>query len=155
MTLTLKAFVLLPVLFISVFALAQPMVQDREGLFSASGKASLDSMLQEYLKKSGIYVLVVSDSADVSNEGYTEAFMGEYGIKAKGKKMALALKMSRRHGSVTVSVNKALKQHMSEQQVTEILNAGVPSLQEKNPEQAARLICEKAMAVLSQLSGGK
>jgi len=127
------------------------LVQDREGLFSPSGVVSMDSMLRDYQERMGIYILVVTDSADISKEGYSDLVFLEYGIQAKGKKEALVLSMSRRNSKVFVTVNRQLKKRLTEQQVNGILEAGIPSLREKKPEEAAIIICRKAIDILDRL----
>lgn len=132
-------------------AQSSKMIQDKERIFTEAEVLRLDSMLQQYHLQSGNFLLIVTDSLDISTDSYSGHFFREYGIDSNSKKAALALMLSRKNGLVFMAANKHLRPFISQEQLIEMLNAGIPSLKEKRREEAARLICEKAMMLLATI----
>lgn len=131
-----------------VVAQTKTLVRDREQLFTEAEVVRLDSMLQQYLGRTGNLLLIATDSLDVSTNTFSNAFFLEHGIDSSSKKAALALLLSRKNGLVFMAANKYLQPYITQDQMIEMLNEGLTSLKEKRREEAAWLICKKAMEFL-------
>jgi len=57
-----------------VVAQTKTLVRDREQLFTEAEVVRLDSMLQQYLSRTGNLLLIATDSLDVSTNTFSNAF---------------------------------------------------------------------------------
>lgn len=132
---------------------AQPssFVHDREKIFAPELTARLDSSLRAYHERSGSYVIVTTDTADVSDNRYADAVARLYVSDTTIKTYIFQLLLSRTHSQVFITVNKHLVPYISDDLFKELLGAGIPLLREKKPGEASELITEKMIGFLDKI----
>lgn len=153
-----KNSVLITAVFLSGFLLPQILpaqknfVRDAERIFSAEETARLDSFLTAVNARTGHYIIITTDTADISSGDYTERIARSFVPDTARRVFIFQLLFSRHHSLVFVSANRHLKAHLTEQQILELLEVGVPWLREKKPGLAAWTIADKMNDWLELLS---
>ena len=146
------------IVVLSVFLLPQRLpaqknfIRDAERIFSAEETARLDSLLTAVNARTGHYIIITTDTADISSGDYTERIARSFGPDTAQRVFIFQLLFSRHHSLVFVSANRHLKARLTEQQVQEILETGIPWLREKKPGWAAWTIAGKMNDWLELLS---
>ncbi|MBK9569940.1 MAG: TPM domain-containing protein [Chitinophagaceae bacterium] len=149
-----KSITILFILLAAINTNAQPktLVQDKENLFTIDEVTRLDSMLQHYRQQTGKLVLIVTDTADISEATYSNQITKQYVPDSTKKVFVFMLLLSRKNQLLFTAVNEPLRPFVTQELLLEIMNAGIPSLKEKRREESALLICKKAMEFLDGLS---
>lgn len=111
----------------------------------------MDSMLQQYHKATGYYVLLSTDKANVNAKEYMNPLFENYFPDSTSNNSVFMLLMSRTHSSILIRVSKPLLPHLTQQHFMDMLGAGVPALREKRTAEGTTLILQKAMEYLNQL----
>ena len=130
---------------------AQPLVFDRESIFTAEEAGRIDSLLQDYFHRSNKIVAVITDTADVSDKAFHSRSIQEIARNAPPKTAVILVLLSRRRSMVNLASSE-LGTGSPERfrEFSEILAAGIPALKEKRREEGVTLMCMKAMQFLEK-----
>lgn len=159
--------------FLCANAQQKILVADKEHLFTTEEISRVDSLLQDYHKRSGNLVVVCTDTLDVSAKTYKDSLIKLYTGDKPIKPYAVFLLLSRKNSTVRLesndlptdsSVKKDLTKTEKEQSVyitedrkegleefMKIVTYGLPAFKEKKLEEGVTIICQKAMEFLDTL----
>ena len=138
---------------IAVTAQQKKLVLDHEKIFTAKEIASLDSMLQQYRRRSGRIVLISTDTANVSTEQYATNLVNQFVKGNANKPYVFMLLLSKKKVMILASINDKVKPFIKDRTLLDILDAGIPSFKENRTAEGSRLVCKKAMEFLNTLPG--
>ncbi len=147
------AFIIL-VTFLSsaLHAQQKKLITDVESIFTAAEINRIDSVLQDYHKRSGNYVIVCTDTLDISTDAYKDSLVEIYTPASPKKPYALFLLLSRKNSLVYLASNELTKDVPNRlDEFLKIISYGVPALKEKKIEEAVTIISKKAMEFLDTL----
>ncbi|MBL0153635.1 MAG: hypothetical protein IPP93_09140 [Chitinophagaceae bacterium] len=128
------------------------LITDVELIFTAAEKGRIDSLLQDYHKRSGNYVVVCTDTLDISTDAYKDSLVEVYTPESIRKPYAFFLLLSRRNSRVFLVSNELTEEVPNlMDEIYKIVGYGIPALKEKKVEEAVTIISKKAMEFLDAL----
>ena len=148
----MKLLLFLFIPFVSTLPVAAQivLVEDKEQLFTTGEIQRIDSMLQQFHQRTGYYVLLSTDSADINAKSYHNSLFELYFPDSSSTNFVLMLLMNRKHSNINIRFSKNLMSDISERDLIEMLNAGLPSFQQRKRAEGATLILQKAMEYLER-----
>lgn len=147
------AFIIL-VTFLSsaLHAQQKKLITDVESIFTVAESNRIDSMLQDYHKRSGNYVIICTDTLDISTDAYKDSLVEVYTPESIQKPYAFFLLLSRRNSKVFLVSNELTEEVPNlMDEIYKIVGYGIPALKEKKVEEAVTIISKKAMEFLDSL----
>lgn len=147
------AFIILAIFFSATpHAQQKKLITDVESIFTAAEINRIDSLLQDYHKRTGHFVVVCTDTLDISTDAYRDSLVEIYTPESLHKPYALFLLLSRRNSWVFLVSNELTKELPNiTEELYKIVGYGIPFLKEKKIEEAVTIISIKSMEFLDAL----
>lgn len=128
------------------------LITDVESIFTAAETHRIDSLLQDYHHRTGNFIVLCTDTLDVSTDAYKDSLVEIYTPASPKKPYALFLLLSRKNSLVYLASNELTKDVPNRlDEFLKIISYGVPALKEKKIEEAVTIISTKAMEFLDAL----
>jgi uncharacterized membrane protein YgcG len=149
---TQKLIFLLPLLFFMHANSQQPKwVLDKENLLTAAEINRIDSALQRYHESTGKFIIVCTDTADITAQEYTDPIYSSYKEIIANQSYVYILMLSRKNQEVISNVSSKVAPYTDREKLIKLMEPGFPLLKEQKREEAIMVICNNAVKFLDSL----
>ena len=124
---------------------------DNESLLTPSEINRIDSILQHYRVSTGKFIIVCTDTSNVTEQAYIEKIYKKYKDVFDPQDYVYILMLSRKHQTVISNVSKRVMPYINQEKLVRVMEPGFQLLKEQKREEAIIVICKNAMKLLDSL----